>query len=239
MDKITFDAELTTELGGNLIDVELTDEDFNVAFKNAKQIFIQRGNNNMDRQFYSLDVIADTNTYTLPAESNIDTVTRLIKPRGLISGNDPFSVAYVQSMFRQTYSGGANLLVYELTSQYLENVNKYTAYDTNFIYKPRSFELTLLDKPVTDATWILDCYANLTDDEYRDMEWIADYALAECKIILGRAYSKFQSLSSPTGETSLNGEALISEGREDKTQLLEDIKNYVDGAPAGGIILMG
>ena len=95
------------------------------------------------------------------------------------------------------------------------------------------------DKPDITEQWLLEVYTDLSDDEYRDRLWIYEFALAHTKIMLGRAYSKFQSLSSPTGETSLNGDALLQEGIADKERLLIEIKDYTDGDPIGGAILIG
>lgn len=54
-------------------------------------------------------------------------------------------------------------------------------------------------------------------------DWIFDYALAECKIILGRIRSKFAGFTS-IGNVGidLDGDTLISEGKEEKTEL--DVK---------------
>jgi len=241
MNQAELKAHIQTSLGGNLIDVELVDDDFAFAFDQAKNVFIQKGNNNMDKKYYSLDVVTDQTLYTLPSEENIDTVIDLIKTNSVMNTSDPFSMSSFQQMFGDIHRSGSGLglLSYELTLQMLENINFYTASDTQFIYKKRNNTLRLLDVPKKDDVWILECYADLSDDEYRDVFWIREWARAECKGILGRALRKFSSLSTPTGETSLDGEAMVAEAQEEKAALLEDIANYVDGDTTGGIIMIG
>jgi len=241
MDFATYKSEMEVALGGSLIDVELVDADYQYAFDKAKRTFIQLGNNNLDRKFYPLSVTEGTSSYNLPSIENIDTVVRIIKPRGGLIANEPFSIATIQSLFGSFYaSNQSNLFSYEMLTQYLDNIRIYTADDIQFIYKKiKNFELTLLDPPKSDETWLIEVYADLSDDEYRDNLWVHEYSLAELKIILGRAYRKFQALSTPTGETSLDGDQLVQEGKEEKIELRERIGNYVDGAPAGGVIMIG
>jgi len=50
--------------------------------------------------------------------------------------------------------------------------------------------------------------------------WIYKYTLALCTVLLGRVRSKFKSLPIPGAELTLNGDDLISQGREDLDKLL-------------------
>ena len=60
--------------------------------------------------------------------------------------------------------------------------------------------------------------------------WIKDYSLAQCKIILGEARSKFAQIASPQGGTQLNGDALKAEGAAQIEKLELEIQNYQDGS---------
>ena len=62
----------------------------------------------------------------------------------------------------------------------------------------------------------------------RDRTWIMSYAEAKTKIVLGENRRKFTSLQYPNGDISLNGDALVSEGKEEIRQLEEDMKEYLD-----------
>jgi hypothetical protein len=58
--------------------------------------------------------------------------------------------------------------------------------------------------------------------------WLADFKLAQLKIIIGEAREKFATIAGPGGGTSLNGAAMKSEGKADMERLLEDLKRYQD-----------
>lgn len=236
----TFRNDIRTALGGNLIDVELTQADYDFAFDKAKRIFQQRGNNNFDRKFLQVAVVPDTFAYLLPASDNIDTIIKIIKPKSGLSTNDLFSIATINEMFGSMYSAGSNsIATYELLQQSLDTINIYTLHDTQFVWKKRTNTLTLLDNPKVSENWFIEVYADLTDEEYEDVIWVRNYTIAEAKIILGSAYRKFQSLTSPSGETGLSGDQMIQEGKEEQLLLLEAIGDYVDGDITGSIMLIG
>jgi hypothetical protein len=114
--------------------------------------------------------------------------------------------------------------------QQIENAKRYMSYDVQFIHDKFRNNITLLKRPERTTIWLLECYLNLSEKEYMQIDWIFRWALAELKHTLGIAYRKFQSLPSPTGETSLSGSEYIQEAKEEKEALMEDIVNGVDGA---------
>ena len=59
-------------------------------------------------------------------------------------------------------------------------------------------------------------------------QWIRKYTLALAKELLGIIRSKYASMPLPNGEVSLDGEALKGEGREEKDQLLTELKEFLD-----------
>ena len=58
--------------------------------------------------------------------------------------------------------------------------------------------------------------------------WIRKYALALAKELLGIIRSKYASMPLPNGEVALDGEALKSEGREEKANLLEELGEFLE-----------
>jgi hypothetical protein len=58
--------------------------------------------------------------------------------------------------------------------------------------------------------------------------WIAQHTLASCKELLGLVRSKFQSIPIPGQELRLNGETLLTQGREDKEKLLTALKEKLE-----------
>ena len=59
-------------------------------------------------------------------------------------------------------------------------------------------------------------------------QWIRKYTYALSKELLGIIRSKYSSMPIPDGEVTLDGEALKTEGREEKTQLLEELKEFLE-----------
>jgi hypothetical protein len=59
-------------------------------------------------------------------------------------------------------------------------------------------------------------------------QWIRKYTYALSKELLGIIRSKYSALPIPDAEVTLDGEALKAEGREEKTQLLEELKEFLE-----------
>ena len=59
-------------------------------------------------------------------------------------------------------------------------------------------------------------------------QWIRRYTLALSKELLGIIRSKYSSMPIPNGDVTLDGEALKSEGREEKSNLIEELKEFLD-----------
>ena len=59
-------------------------------------------------------------------------------------------------------------------------------------------------------------------------QWVRKYTLALSKELLGIIRSKYAALPLPNGEVSMDGENLKSEGREEKSNYLEELKEFLD-----------
>jgi len=58
-------------------------------------------------------------------------------------------------------------------------------------------------------------------------QWIRQYTLALCREMLGLVRSKFQNIPVPNADLQLNGESLVTTGREDKDKLLTQLKEFL------------
>lgn len=58
-------------------------------------------------------------------------------------------------------------------------------------------------------------------------QWIRQYTLALSRELLGLIRSKFQSIPIPNADIQLNGEALVTQGREDKEKLITQIREFL------------
>ena len=73
-------------------------------------------------------------------------------------------------------------------------------------------------------------YKFITYTEINSMgrNWIRKYTLALSKELLGIIRSKYAALPLPNGEVSMDGEALKSEGRQEKANLLEEFNEFLE-----------
>ena len=59
-------------------------------------------------------------------------------------------------------------------------------------------------------------------------QWVRQYSLAAAKELLGLIRSKFSSIPMPGATVELNGDSLISQAKEDKTRLLDELNELLD-----------
>ena len=125
------------------------------------------------------------------------------------------------------------LLTYELFAQYQELVGKMFGSFINFTWHPQSRKLIIHQRPRTEESVMLMVYNNKPDfsiitDNYSG-QWIKDYALANCKMMLGQAREKFAQIAGPQGGSSLNGAALKTEAQAEIDKLTDDLMKLVPG----------
>ena len=125
------------------------------------------------------------------------------------------------------------LATYYAFASYQKMVGKMFGSEINFTWNAATKKLTIMQRPRGEEGILLWLYNSkpdftLLDDPYAGL-WIKDYALAQCKIILGEARSKFAQIASPQGGTQLNGDALKQEGLAAIEALEADMKAYGTG----------
>lgn len=224
-----FHEEVILSLGGSLVDVELDEAETRLAFKKAKRTFQQKGNNSYKKSFYRVPVKKDKQCYNLPP--TIHTVVKVIRPSPGVITEDPFSMATFNEVFGWSNNAinTGDWVSYDLTLQTMEIWKRYIAFDINFNHNPHNHTIEFLKAPERDTGWLLECYHDLSDEEYMDVLWVQNWTIAEAKAMLGSAYRKFPNLPGPDGSVSLDGNSLIQESQREKELLLEDILNGVDG----------
>ena len=81
---------------------------------------------------------------------------------------------------------------------------------------------------VTDPSNVPYKFITYSEINAAGRQWIRKYTLALSKELLGIIRSKYASLPLPNGEVAMDGEALKGEGREEKTELLTELKEFLD-----------
>lgn len=225
-------------LGDGMIDVELDPAHYKTAIDRALAKFRQRSSNAVEESYAFLTVQVDQNEYTLPSEiTNVRQIFR--RSIGSRSGGggggtlfEPFNLAYSNTyLLTATNMGG--LATYYAFASYQKQVGKMFGSDINFTYNRTTKKLTLMQRPRSEEEVLIWVYNyrpdfNLLQDQFAG-QWLKDYALATCKVILGEAREKFGTIASPQGGTTLNGAALKGEGKAELEMLEQDIVNYKDG----------
>ena len=125
------------------------------------------------------------------------------------------------------------LLTYELFSGYQELVGKMFGSFVNFNWNSQSKKLYIHQRPRTDESVMLLVYNSKPDfaiieDTYAG-QWIKDYTLANCKMMIGQAREKFAQIAGPQGGTSLNGATMKQEATADMERLTTELVNLVSG----------
>jgi hypothetical protein len=226
-------------LGGNMVDVELDPSHYNTAIDRALRKFRQRSSNAVEESYAFLTLQVDENTYVLAPE--VENVRRIYRRSiGSRTGGgdggslfEPFNLAYSNTyLLSSTNMGG--LATYFAFASYQKLVGKMFGSEINFDFNKTSKRLTITQRPRTEEEVLLwiDNYRpdfNLFQDRYAG-QWLRDYTLASCKIMLGEAREKFAQIASPQGGTQLNGTALKNEGKTEIDLLEQDLINYKDGA---------
>ena len=228
-----------TLLGDGMIDVELDPNHYEVALEKSLGKYRQRAENAVEESYMILELQEDTNDYILPNEV-IDVREVFRRSIGSRSGGgdggtlfEPFNLAYSNTyLLSSTQMGG--LSTYYAFAGYQELVGRMFGSFINFKYEPVSKKLTIMQRPRTDEQILMQTYNyrpdfNLLSDPYAG-HWLKDYTLAVCKHMLGEARSKFATISTPQGGTSLNGDALKADAQAEMEKLEMDLANYVDGS---------
>lgn len=225
-------------LGSGMVDVELEPSHYNVAIDRALAKYRQRSSNASEESFGFLTIQTDVNDYTLPKEV---TQVRQIFRRSIGSrtgGGDggtlfePFNLAYSNTyLLTSTNMGG--LATYYAFASYQKQVGKMFGSDINFTFNKTTKVLTIMQRPRSSEEVLLWMYNyrpdfNLLQDDFAG-QWLKDYSLATCKLMIGEAREKFQTIASPQGGTSLNGTALKSEAKAEMEALEQDLINYKEG----------
>ena len=225
-------------LGDGMIDVELDPIHYETALNRSLAVFRQRSDNAVEESYAFMTLKKDQNEYILPKE--IQQVRQIFRRSvGSRTGNgtggtvfEPFNLAYTNTyLLSSTNMGG--LATYELFSQYQELIGKMFGSFINFTWLPQSRKIIIQQRPRGDEEVLLWCYNvrpdfAIIEDTYAG-QWIKDYSLANCKIILGQAREKFASIAGPQGGTALNGSAMKAEGQADLDRLTLELATLVSG----------
>lgn len=225
-------------LGDGMIDVELDPIHYETALDKAITRFRQRSSNAVEESYMFLELKKDQNDYILPQEIiNVQSVFR--RTLGSRTGGgtgtnfEPFNLAYTNTyLLNSTMLGG--IATYYMFASYQEMVGKIFGSYIEFQWIPTSRTLRILQRPFTEGeVLMLRCQNHRPDytiiEDLYAKQWIKDYTLANCKLMLGEARSKFGQIAGPQSGTQLNGGDLKSSGKEELEKLDKELETLIPG----------
>jgi len=226
------------QLGDQIIDIELDAEHYEAAYQRTLGVYRQRAQNAYEESYTFLELVANVNIYDMPQE--VITVRQIFRrsfgdSTGPFASNfDPFSQASM-NVYLMNFNVAGGLATYDFYSQYVELAGRMFGAYMNFTYNPVTKKLQLIRDPKGTGESVLMWTYNLKPEinllsDFQIQQWIRDYMVANCKMIIGEAREKFGQIAGPQGGGTLNGTAMKGEAQAAMDKLIEDLKNYVDGS---------
>ena len=227
-----------TMLGDGMIDVELDPKHLQIGLDRSLSKYRQRGDSSVEESYMFLTFEADVNNYTMPKEVvNVRQIFRrsIGSRTGMGDGGsvfEPFNMAYTNTYLLSSQNMGG-LATYEIFAQYQEMVGRMFGSFINYNYNQSTRKLTIMQRPRGNEQVLIWTYNYRPDfvilqDIYAN-QWIKDYTLANCKMMMGEAREKFTQIAGPQGGSALNGTAMKAEAKEMITQLEAELMQQVTG----------
>lgn len=233
-------------LGDGMVDTELDPIHYETALNRTIAKFRQRASNAVEDSYSFLTLVKDQNDYVLPQEIiNVQSIYRRSLGSRTGSGTgqnfDPFSSSYTNTyLLNSTMLGG--IATYYMFACYQEMVGKMFGSFIEFQWIQQSRILRILQRPFADGEVLLlrtQNYRpdfNIINDLYAG-QWVKDYSLANCKLMLGEARSKFATIAGPSGGSALNGAALLQAGKEEIEKLEKELEMFIIGNTGWGFVI--
>lgn len=226
------------QLGDQIIDLELDPAHYEAAYQRTIGTYRQRAENAYEECYIFLPLIEDVNIYTLPQEVQVvrqvfrRTIGNIQGPYS--SSFDPFSSATLNT-YLLNYSSAGGLATYDFYTQYVELAARMFGGFMNYTYNPVTKQIQFMRDPKGDGEVLLLWVYQLKPEiallaNIQIQQWIRDYMVAACKMIIGEAREKFAQIAGPQGGTSLNGAAMKTEAKEAMDILIDELKRYVDAS---------
>lgn len=235
-------AELRLRLGDGMVDVELDRAHYDTAINLAMGKYRQLSAGATEESTLFISAKEGVTEYTLPAE--VIEVRRLYR-RGVSASTggsefNPFDSAF-SNMYMYAGQGGG-LALFDALAIYKEGAERIFGGQYNFQWNRNTKVLTIL-RNVTREEDIAVGIHNLTPEstlltDIYASQWLSAYALAQSKLMMGRAYIKYSSgLPGAGGGITLAGNELLAEGKEEVEKLELAIHNMEEGnSPLGFLI---
>ena len=229
---------VSLQLASQIIDLELDAEHYEAAYQRTIGVYRQRAQNAYEESYSFLELVTNVNIYDMPQE--VITVRQIFRrtfgdSTGPFASNfDPFSQASM-NVYLMNFNVAGGLATYDFYSQYVELAGRMFGAYMNYTYNPVTKKLQLIRDPKGTGEAVLLWTYNLKPEfnllsDFQIVQWIRDYMVAACKMIIGEAREKFSTIAGPQGGGQLNGAQMKSEGQAIMDAKIEELKMYVDAS---------
>jgi len=250
MNSQTLLERIYRKLGAPSVKVEL---DPMTAMDNidlARRTFIKWavGQSSTDR-YYTMLLYSGVSLYDMPSNvldvlgyeiGGMGSVHQLFSITNYLYNNGMFDSVLLRGM-----ADGYSLVSYHIARDFLDTVRRYVIAPYDYVYHRYSNQLEITPVPTSGSVMTLSTSAGNvsvdspgfillrcliaegTAENLYDSLWVHDYALALCKIDLGRVrlkFANFNAVGSNVG-LALDGDSLLSEGQADKERLEASVKD--------------
>lgn len=226
------------QLGDQIIDIELDPAHYEAAYQKTLGTYRQRASNAYEESYSFMELVKDVSIYTLPQE--IVSVRQIFRrtfgnATGPFASNfDPFAQASL-NVYLMNFNTAGGLATFDFYSQYVELAGRMFGAFMNYTFNPVTKKLQLIRDPKGTGENVLLWSYNLKPEfnllsDYQIQQWIKDYMVAACKMIVGEAREKFSTIAGPQGGGTLNGSAMKAEAQVQMDAKIEELKNYVDAS---------
>lgn len=223
-------------LGGQMVDVELDPEHYELAIDKSIEKYRQRAENAVEESFIMMTFQEDVNEYTLPNEvMEVKDIYRRTTGVSSGTGNDiePFQAAYLQTYMLGAHRPGG-LTMFDFLHQHRETMGRLFGAEIMFTWRPQTRRLFLHRKIKADDNVVLHVYMyrpveNLIEDTYAG-PWIKDYAFAHSRLMLAEARGKFTQIAGPQGGTTMNADQLRTDAQQEIDKLETELTLYNEGS---------
>jgi hypothetical protein len=220
-------------LGHPIVRVELSDFQLKIIIEQA----ISKLNFHAPlwmRQFAVFNTEPNVGIYELPPWI-IQNLTYVAYKKSLINTNYPpesFQSDMMMNYFKDNFAfGDFSIGEFYLLQSWLESFKRVIGADGTWEIVNGQY-LQLYPCPSFAESVVLEYLAmdsNTMHPAYRS--WIQRYALAIAKEVVGQIRSKYKIMPSPGGGAQLNGKELITESKEEKKVLEEELINELEEPP--------
>lgn len=235
--------EMYLRLGGQMVDVELDQDHYELAVDKALDKYRQRAENSVEEAFVHLRFITDQNEYTLPEDIiEVKDIYRRSSGVSGTSGNDfePFEAQYLNTYLMHSGRAGG-LGVFDALAQHREALGRLFGAEYTFTWDTVSKKLLVHRRIKADDDVYLHCYMyrpeeSLFMDPYAK-PWLKDYSFAHARLMLAEARGKFNTIAGPQGGTTLNADVLRADAQADLDKLEQDLTLYAEGSTGLGFVI--